>query len=177
MRQSKMLHLDVISFIKSNFFVVYMINQVDSATFSVDVFASCLCVCAGGRALPPDSDPATSLPTSPAKEVYTCPGPGGQGASHSAQQPADSNLHTRTHVHEHAIREKYDYRRRQSPALQHLSCAHTIGTLLSYKKTTCLYFSKSYSSLLNVKGCIQSTIATVHSTTLTSVQSSLNVFY
>lgn len=57
----------------------------------------CVCLPACVR-LPPDSDPATSSPTSPAEEVCTCPGPGGQGASHSAWQPADSNLHTHTHA-------------------------------------------------------------------------------
>ncbi len=55
--------------------------------------------------LPPDSDPAISSPTSPAEEVWTCPGQGGRGASHSAWLPADSILqpqvHTHTHTHTH----------------------------------------------------------------------------
>lgn len=89
------------------------------------------CVCV----LPLDSGPAISSPTSPAEEVWTCPGQGGRGASHSAWLPADSNLHARTHtytrIHIHSQK-----RLQGGPVdnfiLQKLSHAPTQTSLLSH---------------------------------------------
>lgn len=55
--------------------------------------------------IPPGSDPAICVPTSPAEEAWTYPNPEDQEASHSAWQPADSNLHKHTKTQAHRVRE------------------------------------------------------------------------